>query len=76
MPHHPLPMLISGAGSNLQAIIEAIREHALPVEIRAVISNRPDAHGLLPVAIRWFAEGRLGLVDNRAMQDQRPLGKG
>lgn len=44
----PLPavVLISGRGSNLQAIIECIRDGRLPVEIRAVISNRPEAAGL------------------------------
>jgi len=42
----PIVILISGSGSNLQAIIDAIRDEALPVEIRAVISNRPDAFGL------------------------------
>ena len=40
----PLVALISGRGSNLKAIIDA----ADPlVEIRAVISNRPQAKGLL-----------------------------
>ena len=42
----PLVVLISGSGSNLQALIDAVREQALPVEIRAVISNRGDAFGL------------------------------
>jgi len=37
-----LVVLISGRGSNLQAILDA----QLPVEIAAVISNRPDAAGL------------------------------
>jgi len=40
-------VLISGNGSNLQAIIDAIREQQLPVEIRAVISNEPGAYGLI-----------------------------
>ena len=35
-------ILISGRGSNMQALIEA----ALPVRIAAVISNNPDAAGL------------------------------
>ncbi len=35
-------ILISGRGSNMEAIVNA----ALPVEIRAVIANRPDAKGL------------------------------
>ena len=35
-------ILISGRGSNMQAIVEA----GIPVRIAAVISNRPDAAGL------------------------------
>jgi phosphoribosylglycinamide formyltransferase-1 len=35
-------ILISGRGSNLRALAEA----RLPVEIRAVVSNRPEAKGL------------------------------
>ncbi len=46
IPKLPIVILISGSGSNLQAIINAIEENELPVEIRAVISNRPDAKGL------------------------------
>lgn len=35
--------LISGSGSNLQSIIDA----ELPIDLRAVISNNPDAYGLV-----------------------------
>lgn len=35
-------VLISGSGSNLQAIID----HHLPIEIALVLSNKPDAFGL------------------------------
>jgi len=42
----PVVILVSGSGSNLQAIIDAAAENELPVDIRAVISNRPDAKGL------------------------------
>ncbi|AKH20311.1 phosphoribosylglycinamide formyltransferase [Sedimenticola thiotaurini] len=41
----PIVVLVSGSGSNLQAIIDAAAQD-LPVEIRAVISNRADAYGL------------------------------
>ncbi len=41
-----LVVLISGNGSNLQAIIDAVATGELPVKIKAVISNRPDAKGL------------------------------
>ena len=42
----PIVILISGRGSNLQSIIDAVANGSLPVEIRAVISNRPAAAGL------------------------------
>ena len=42
----PLVILISGRGSNLQAIIDQSQSGHLPVEIRAVLSNRPHAQGL------------------------------
>ncbi len=41
-----LGVLISGRGSNLQAIIDAIAERRLDAEIAVVISNRRDAPGL------------------------------
>ncbi len=41
-----LVVLISGNGSNLQAIIDAIDAGEIPARIRAVISNNPDAYGL------------------------------
>lgn len=40
-------VLISGSGSNLQAIIDEIEAGHLDVEIRVVISSRPDAYGLV-----------------------------
>lgn len=39
-------VLISGSGTNLQAIIDAIKADGLPVEIVKVISSRPDAYGI------------------------------
>ena len=42
-----LGVLISGSGTNLQAIIDAIAEGTLDAEIRVVISSRPDAYGLV-----------------------------
>lgn len=41
----PIVVLISGSGSNLQAIIDAAQA-GLPVDIRAVISNKKEAYGL------------------------------
>jgi phosphoribosylglycinamide formyltransferase-1 len=39
-------VLISGRGSNLQAIIDAVKGGSLNADIAVVISNRPDAAGL------------------------------
>ena len=41
-------VLISGSGSNLQALIDSIKDASpsCPARIRAVISNRADAYGL------------------------------
>src|SRR5271167_576619 len=49
MAEHPtvkLGVLISGSGTNLQAIIDAVLRGELKAEIRLVISNRADAQGL------------------------------
>jgi phosphoribosylglycinamide formyltransferase 1 len=43
----PLGVLVSGGGTNLQAIIDAIEEKRLDAAIRVVISNRADAYGLV-----------------------------
>jgi phosphoribosylglycinamide formyltransferase-1 len=42
-----LAILISGGGSNLQAIIDAIESGNLDAKITAVVSNNPSAYGLL-----------------------------
>lgn len=41
-----LCVLISGNGSNLQAIIDRINDGTLHARIGCVIANRPDAYGL------------------------------
>ncbi|PWB57781.1 MAG: phosphoribosylglycinamide formyltransferase [Nitrosomonadales bacterium] len=51
-------ILISGRGSNMQAILEA----GLPVEIAAVISNKPEAKGLEIAARHGVATA---VVDHR-----------
>lgn len=49
MPDSRLPVviLISGRGSNLQALIDSMNTNGLPIDIRAVISSRWSAEGLL-----------------------------
>lgn len=39
-------ILISGRGSNMVSIINAVNDGSLPIKIVAVISNRPDAAGI------------------------------
>ena len=39
-------VLLSGSGTNLQAIIDAVRDEGLPVDIVRVVSSRPDAYGI------------------------------
>lgn len=60
-----LGVLISGRGTNLQAIIDAIREGRLDATIAVVISNRPGAPGLA----RARAAGIEALcIDHRAFR--------
>lgn len=41
-----LAVLISGNGTNLQAILDAIAEGTLDATVELVLSSRPDAYGL------------------------------
>ena len=41
-----LAVMVSGSGTNLQAIIDAIDEESMPVRIVKVVSSRPDAYGI------------------------------
>ncbi len=42
----PIGVLISGSGTNLQSIIDAIEAKKLDARIEVVLSNKADAHGL------------------------------
>lgn len=59
----PLVVLISGRGSNLRAIIDAVRRGELPAEIRAVVSSNPAAPGLSRATAAGIATH---IVDHRA----------
>jgi phosphoribosylglycinamide formyltransferase-1 len=55
-------ILISGRGSNMEAVVRACKREGWPAEVRAVVSNRPDAAGL------GFAEANgiaTAVVDHR-----------
>ncbi|RZJ30270.1 MAG: phosphoribosylglycinamide formyltransferase [Brevundimonas sp.] len=45
-------ILISGAGSNMAALIEASRRPDSPFEVALVLSNRPTAGGLAVAAVQ------------------------
>ena len=67
-----LVVLISGSGSNLQAIIDAIKAGQLDAEISAVISNRASAKGLERAAAENIATHVVDHKDypNREMFDE------
>ena len=60
-------ILISGRGSNMEAIVEACAAQAWPARIAAVISNRADAAGLDYAAARGIATA---VVEHRTYADR------
>jgi phosphoribosylglycinamide formyltransferase 1 len=56
-------ILISGRGSNMAALIDAARKPDYPAEIVLVISNRPDAAGLVSARQKGI---QTALVDHKA----------
>lgn len=55
-------VLISGRGSNMEAIVQACAAEGWPARIAAVVSNRPDAAGLAFARARGIATA---VVDHR-----------
>lgn len=45
-------ILISGRGSNMEALLDAVAGGAIPARVAAVLSNRPQAAGLAIAAAR------------------------
>jgi phosphoribosylglycinamide formyltransferase 1 len=62
-----IAVLISGRGSNLQSLIAACREPAMPAEIVLVVSNRPQAAGLAHAAAAGIATRT---IDHRGFADR------
>lgn len=60
-------VLISGSGSNLQALIDAARSPEYPADIALVISNKPDAQGLM----RAESDGIPGVIIKHNDYDSR-----
>lgn len=66
MSRKRIAILISGRGSNMAALIAAAQAPDYPAEIALVVSNRPDAAGLVHAASQ-----RIQI----AVIDHRPYGK-
>jgi phosphoribosylglycinamide formyltransferase-1 len=62
-----LVILISGRGSNMEAIVRACSDEGWPAQIAAVIANRPDAAGLAFAASHGIATA---VVDHRQFPDR------
>ncbi|SDG43660.1 phosphoribosylglycinamide formyltransferase [Thalassobaculum litoreum] len=60
-------VLISGSGSNLQALIDAASDPAYPAEIALVVSNKADAFGLQRAAKAGIATQ---VFDHKAYPDR------
>lgn len=58
-----IAILISGRGSNMEAIVRACAAEAWPAEVVAVVANRPDAGGLAFAAAHGIATA---VVDHKA----------
>jgi phosphoribosylglycinamide formyltransferase-1 len=65
-PLLPVVVLISGGGTNLQALIDAARG-GQPFTITGVVSNRPDAFGLTRAARAGIPTA---IVDHTAYEDR------
>ncbi len=60
-------ILISGRGSNMEAIVRACAAEAWPARIAAVISNRPDATGLSFAAEHGIATA---VIDHKGFSER------
>jgi folate-dependent phosphoribosylglycinamide formyltransferase PurN len=69
MAEKTLVILISGRGSNMEALLDA----RLPARIAAVISNNPLAPGLGVAKTRGVATA---VVDHRSFADRAAFGTG
>lgn len=67
-----LVILISGRGSNMRSIIEAIDAQQIDATVSAVISNRPDAAGLDYAKAQSIATA---VVDHKTFSDRDSFDK-
>jgi len=67
VPKASLVVLISGSGSNLQALIDAIENKDIDAEIKAVICNKATAFGLVRAS---KADIETYIVDHKQFPDR------
>lgn len=60
-------VLISGSGSNLQALMDAAADPSYPADIVLVVANRPDAFGLQRAAKAGIATA---VIDHKTVADR------
>jgi phosphoribosylglycinamide formyltransferase-1 len=64
-----LVVLVSGSGSNLQAVLDACASGDLPAEVVAVVSNKSDAFALQRAADAGVVSVHIGQHDGEARAD-------
>ena len=62
-----IAVLVSGSGSNLQAIIDATERGAIPGRVGLVVSNKADAYGLTRAAMHGITTA---VVDHKAFESR------
>ena len=64
---HVIAVLVSGSGSNLQAIIDASGRGEIPCRVGVVLSNKADAYGLVRARNHGIPTD---VVDHRAFESR------
>ena len=64
-----LVVLISGSGTNLQAILNACADGSLPASVVAVLSNQPEAYGLIRAQSAGVAAVAFPRADGESRSD-------
>ena len=64
---HVIAVLVSGSGSNLQAIIDASERGEIPCRVGVVLSNKADAYGLVRARNHGIPTD---VVDHRAFESR------
>lgn len=65
----PIVVLISGEGTNLQAILDACANGAVPASVKAVISSRAEAPGLRRAAAASIPMHVILAAENTSRED-------